>query len=428
MRVMRLQARIRRGAGDGNGFLTMCLALALCLALVSACDLGNASTTPPVGQRTVTPGKGASPTSSPTQDAPTSVYFGTVDYSRNATNSGAVYALNAGDGSFRWMYPLGQSANAPTLAKGALYVTGQNRLFVALSTITGKALWKTQTPNVGALIDNDTPTSPVVSSGVALVASATSVGAEGVLTAYSVNSGAPLWTVTSPATCDYGQAVADAAQVYTSLSPACPPVQAQAFTLTGGTSVWKTPIDAAGGYGSTLYDGTLYLNSFGDVYALRASDGALLWHKTLQACSPGDDSAPSVANGMLYVGGCDSLDALTLSDGSLVWSVRLGHPIYWTSVGDGAVFVNPDDGMALQAYNAQNGSNLWEDTFDNLIPLTPVVVNGVVYLSANAPQIPGGTTTASACAYEIVAVQAKSGAAIWKFCGHSGTAWLTSVG
>ncbi len=81
---------------------------------------------------------------------------------------------------------------------------------------------------------------------------------------------------------------------------------------TGGTS--SSPV---------VEQGVVYTGSGGGtLYALKASNGALLWSYQT-AASPGNVASPAIANGVVYYGSADGLVyALNASTGTKLWSYQ----------------------------------------------------------------------------------------------------------
>lgn len=101
-----------------------------------------------------------------------------------------------------------------------------------------------------------------------------------------------------------------------------------------------------GGYpltASAAYrDGVVYITANGEVAAIKASSGVVLWTASIGALS-----SPALAKGVLYVGsGDDNLYALNESTGATLWTVTTGAAVESSpAVGAGQVFVGSDDGF-----------------------------------------------------------------------------------
>jgi outer membrane protein assembly factor BamB len=119
----------------------------------------------------------------------------------------------------------------------------------------------------------------------------------------------------------------------------------------------------------------------GNVYALNAGTGALLWmHNTGWQL----DSSPAVANGVVFIGGADTsssteltLYALNASTGALLWSNTIGPNNGAVAVANGVVYVGGCEGLC--ALNASTGAQLWSTNTTAASLSSPAVANGVVY-------------------------------------------------
>jgi len=82
----------------------------------------------------------------------------------------------------------------------------------------------------------------------------------------------------------------------------------------------------------------------GNIYALNAGTGALLWNYTTYGPVYG---SPVVANGVVYVGSDDSnVYALNASTGALLWLYPTGSSFFTSSpaVANGIVYIGSGDG------------------------------------------------------------------------------------
>jgi outer membrane protein assembly factor BamB len=128
-------------------------------------------------------------------------------------------------------------------------------------------------------------------------------------------------------------------------------------------------------------NGVVYVGSEDDnVYALKASTGALLWKYTTGGQVW---SSPAVANGVVYVGSYDNyVYALKASTGALLWSYTTGSGV-WSSpaVANGVVYVGSWDNN-VYALKASTGARLWKYTTGAWVESSPAVANGVVYVGS----------------------------------------------
>jgi outer membrane protein assembly factor BamB len=219
---------------------------------------------------------------------------------------------------------------------------------------------------------------------------------------------------------------------------------ALALRASNGATVWQAPMPTseqqqAISAWQTVADGVLYVyvsldtpngqkDDFGvEVFALRLSDGATLWHVALgtDVFPAQGPFAPVVADGVVYVRLAPvkfttdqyplQLFALRATDGATLWRYtstygdtgQKGVPnIYPPAVANGVVYVT-EDGGNLTALSASDGHKLWrvnvdktpsQDTYPYTIH-SPVVAGGAVFVDVN---------------YTLVAVSAHDGAPLWQ--------------
>jgi outer membrane protein assembly factor BamB len=234
------------------------------------------------------------------------VYFGSEDDN--------VYALNASTGAKLWSFTTGSGiGSSPAVANGVVYVGSSDGNVYALNASTGAKLWSYDT---NALNGGPVISSPAVVNGVVYVSSG--FNSNGIVYALNAGTGALLWSY-----------------------------------ATGG-EVWSSP---------SVVNGMVYIGTYaGSVIALNASTGALLWSF---GTSEFWQSSPAVANGVVYVGSgvlscCAVLGpglcpgniyALNASTGALLWSYTLG---VWNSspaIVDGVLYISGGDFPPYQPPN-----------------------------------------------------------------------------
>jgi outer membrane protein assembly factor BamB len=121
-------------------------------------------------------------------------------------------------------------------------------------------------------------------------------------------------------------------------------------------------------------------------------------------------STPAVADGMVYVGShTGNLYAIDVKTGALIWVSELGGEVSSSpAVAESAVFVGNDAGF--YALSTRSGERLWTLRTGEVVPFahrwdyfqsSPTYVDGVVYFGSGDSHI--------------YAVQAKTGAVLWKF-------------
>ncbi len=333
-------------------------------------------------------------------------------------SGGTVFAVRENDGGLLWQYSTdGSVETSPIVVNGVVYVTayvsyGPSHVY-ALRASDGKLLW--------SYTRNSSLSSPLVVDGVAYLASD-----DGLLAALRASDGSVLWRreikgqgvgiaeivngVIYGATYDnQGPGHVDAWLWRTTLDGA--PFQMPIIvnngvlyvTATASSSPGTATVPAhSGGYAlETLTSATVKKTVpekqvTSSVYALRATDGAVLWHHkgketngwllgfivsdgTVFGCSVVDTgvlpNGVHVTTGYVY--------ALKSSTGALLWSFIVPHnQAIAITVAHGVIYVGSDD--AIYALRASTGSRLWRSPLDAAgFVNTPVVDGGSVYVGAD---------------------------------------------
>ena len=146
-----------------------------------------------------------------------------------------------------------------------------------------------------------------------------------------------------------------------------------AFDATSGSKLWQTDLPAEGksdgrslfgGGVSVLGDRVFASTGLGDIFALNAVDGAILWKKHLAGPLRG---APTLENGHVYVMGQDNqIFALNQSDGETQWTdsgtlqVTGIFGVAAPATAQGTVVAGYSSGE-INAYRYENGRTLWGD-------------------------------------------------------------------
>lgn len=158
------------------------------------------------------------------------------------------------------------------------------------------------------------------------------------------------------------------------------------------------PTRSAATTGATIYVGS----HDGDVYALSARSGTLVWQHRVGGAV---ESCPTYAGGMVYAGSDDgSISAIRVTDHAVLWHVVIGGKVIGApAVSGGVVYAGSSSG-SLYALRASDATILWRYPSDNWFASQPTVTDGVVY----AGNYDGN----------IYALDARSGALRWSF--HTG--------
>ncbi|KTT72917.1 PQQ-binding-like beta-propeller repeat protein [Sphingomonas endophytica] len=174
-----------------------------------------------------------------------------------------------------------------------------------------------------------------------------------------------------------------------------------AFAADTGAKLWSRALpendedrDARFGGGVSYDDGKLYAtDGLGDVAAVNAADGAIVWR-----AKPGGPlrGAPTVANGQVYVLSQDNqIFALGQNDGKVVWTQAASletqgvFGVAAPAASSGTIVAGFSSGE-LNAYRYENGRTLWQDALSRTsittsvssladIDADPVIEDGRVY-------------------------------------------------
>ena len=246
---------------------------------------------------------------------------------------GYVYALRANDGSRLW-----QSSDHLAIldmVDGIVYAALDNN-FEALQASTGAVLWRTK-------LDGAPFYAPVIVNNGMLYLVATNISYESA-SAPAHNGGYALRAYTAAV----------------SLQKTVPEKKATssvyALRISDGTVLWHYKGNNTNGWpqSMTMVDGVVYAttsisSSEGYVYALQGSTGALLWNYIAGS----QVYAMTVDNGLLYAsvnGGL--LVTLRANNGSVLWRYQSDGSNFGTPIVDkGSIYVGADNGItyALQA-------------------------------------------------------------------------------
>lgn len=180
------------------------------------------------------------------------------------------------------------------------------------------------------------------------------------------------------------------------------------YNINDGTSRWQTPVKgclAFPGSPPLAAAGVLYValtnhrssnlkcgwNSW--VYALRASDGHILWQVPF---TPSAFSTLALTDGVIVVSDSTypanpeiiSLIGLRASDGKQLWRISDTKNIHGYIARDGVVFVartrgiRYDSGLNIEAFRVRDGARLWVTTVMNSGSggSAPYLANGMIYV------------------------------------------------
>jgi outer membrane protein assembly factor BamB len=276
------------------------------------------------------------------------------------TRQSVFYILRASDGKpiFHYTPSLidAQLMPYPTVENGILYITDSDSI-QARSASSGALRWKYR-----YLSGN--PWFPVIQDGIVLVR-----GPGDALMALRGQDGKVLWKYATPTPITFP--VISNGTIFLQLSPNI----AIALRASDGTPLWRTALLSGPGASPsnptdqvfsppTIANNTFYLNFFPPgrtVYALRASDGQVLWRHSLSNVA--FKYAPQVSNGVIYLGRDDStIDAYNASNGRPLWSYHSPSPLRWYPLVDGGLMFARTLDDSLVVLRLSNGKRLWRYT------------------------------------------------------------------
>jgi outer membrane protein assembly factor BamB len=270
---------------------------------------------------------------------------------------GTVYALRASDGTQLWHSPTTTFTSVPLVGNGIAYLVSDQGLS-ALQASNGQLLWRVP-------VEGNTGPPPQVLNGV-LYLTTTKIALEAAATPTSQVSMLPQVGMIG----NLLQSVVHLAPAKQTLPLKLGLSSVYAVRISDGAVLWHYPMSKENGNNwanwLSIENGTVYVGTYVDqdksyIYALRSSDGSLLWR---QATHQGMAANALVATGVIYIAsflndGSGAVYALRASDGSQLWY----HPMYWVVYNPpllvGATIYISTAGGEVYAFQASTGSLLW---------------------------------------------------------------------
>jgi outer membrane protein assembly factor BamB len=294
--------------------------------------------------------------------------------------------------TIQWSKDLGATVGYPLIAGGKVFViAGDSSMgkvdLYSLDLLTGTTLWGP------ILIPQDAywwAAAAYDNGKVFVVPNTTSGVSNGVMYAFDANTGTALWTTILPG--QYFFTAPPAALngiVYTSGAGGGGTVYA--VRESDGTVLWTAGV-ANGDNSSPVVTGTGVYVSYvcPQTYKFAPRTGALIWHYS-GPCEGGGGATPVLYNGLLYVRDWSSSlghngDILNATTGAVVGSFDASFiPAF---INKTAFYVQAS---GIKAVNTTSGTNVW-----NAVPPSgssystpPIVVDGVVYVGTDAGKLLG---------------------------------------
>lgn len=197
---------------------------------------------------------------------------------------------------------------------------------------------------------------------------------------------------------------------------------AYAVSLDGGSVIWERELipdyeedEASLGGGVAYADGMTYVTTaFGDVFALNAVDGEIIWQRNLGAPLR---AAPTVADGRVFATTFDNrLTALGAKDGGVLWTHEgitesaglLGASV--PAVSGDLVIASYSSGEIF-ALRVENGRVAWSDSL--IFQGRMGARTNLSDIDAN-PVVDRGMVVAASQSGRLVAIDLRSGIRIWE--------------
>ncbi|UUY52762.1 serine/threonine-protein kinase (plasmid) [Streptomyces yangpuensis] len=289
-------------------------------------------------------------------------------------SNGALYAVDVTSGEQRWAYTSGGRAwSSPTVVQGLVYFGSDDGRLYAVDARSGEKRWSFTT---GGTVR----TSPAVAGGVVYVGSD-----ERGLHAVSAETGEPHWAFTTGGMVRSSPTVVEGIVYFGSDDGRLYALDARSgekrWSFTTGRKVRSSP---------AVVDGVVYVGSDnGKLHAVDADTGRERWSFHTKARLR---SSPAVANGTVYLTSTriarvtdrdvmPKLYAVDTATGRERWSYEIGSHFEALSpvVANGIVYVAFD--YQLCALQADTGLQHWVHPLGNSPASSPVVADGVAYLS-----------------------------------------------
>jgi outer membrane protein assembly factor BamB len=381
------------------------LALALVVTLLAAC--GSGSGAPGASKTTPAPTQPPTATAPALAPAPSGVYF-----AASSASSTAVYALDATTGNVRWTTPVTQGGGW----WGQIVSTGDILVLVdaagdmtALRMEDGAVVW-THTGPIPFGGRSVVTTLPVADDGILFVSSSGDSSTHGYLDAYRATDGTRLWEHDEGLNSTVYLGAANG-MLYANMGMS---QQVDALRGTDGSTLWHATLSGPVTAQPIIAGNAIYLNNYGEVYALNAATGALLWQYKPPQVASSSDLTVSVGGGLVFASNSTRLNALHASDGTLAWYMEYHQPVQGPSYANGVVYVSGDAFMnPLYALNPSDGSPRWSVQLHGFSSWPALLHGDTLYLSRSD----GATVQPAGYLY---ALNPATGAVRWEYTKSGG--------
>ncbi|HEY1199395.1 MAG TPA: PQQ-binding-like beta-propeller repeat protein [Niastella sp.] len=312
-------------------------------------------------------------------------------------NNKSFYALNAVTGAKVWEYTgtKGFDYSCAAFKDSIVYVGGLDNYVYAFHALTGQVLWKVLTGSTGI-------EAPVTVDGNTVYVGCN----DDIFYALDAQTGKEKWRYNTFSNISTGAVVVNGTVYF-----GCSDSRVYALNAESGKLKWfYAAFDMINASGPAVVNGVVYFGSRDKyLYAIDANTGAHLWWYNCGVSL--EMSSPTVVNGVVYIGGwydvsnfnkAGSLFAINATTGALVWE-KLPNTGFSSSpvVSNGMLYISADGGN-FNAINTTTGDVAWSK---RILPngADPTVADGVVFVG-------GGGNFGFFRAYD-----AATGAEKWKF-------------
>lgn len=273
------------------------------------------------------------------------VFFGSED--------GRIYAVRAKTGRLEWSFNIGGTVTAaPLVVHRTVFVGSRGGAFVALNAINGHVRWRTQPWSVWA--------------GAAASARRDTIfvgSDQSKVFAYNAATGKLRWSRTLDARVRSTPSVVGRHLFVGTDSGTVWSLSARTGAVRWSTRAAPANTHAIVRSSPAVFNGLVYVSTGettpmdGRVVAMKADTGAIKWQATYIADY--STSSPAIANGVLYVGSYDTrIYAIRASDGALLWAPKWGTQNLprginsSPAIANGRVYIGCRDGK-LYAFGAK---------------------------------------------------------------------------
>ncbi len=361
-------------------------------------------------------------------------------------------ALRASDGAVLWRYKGDSYIPAPLISNGVVYIVAEDDGITALQASDGTRLWHF-TAQQGFAYEESS-----IINGT-LYVSAGSSGEPGDVYALRASDGSALWRYT---TSDF----ADMLTIQNGVVYLFSQSKLSALRANDGHQIWSRPFDTTFDQTPQLVNGVIYLMTtkisyqtstapgagilsgvmsigtlfWGNgqdanarqtlplkatnplkegkstIYAIRASDGTMLWQYAIDNGANSIGSWLQVEHGVIYASAIiqDSSDntsyvsALQSSDGKVLWQDKMTGSSTGVLLVNGIIYTGMEGSSAGAVYTLRelDGSLLWSYPISGTLFFDPILANTTVYMGAGNGMV--------------YALRANNGSLVWHY--------LTNVG